>query len=120
MDTPIDYASAGKGISLGAGAFLVCDEKVSPVAMLRELLHFFMVESCGKCTPCREGTQRSYEILVRLSEGRGLDSDLDDLNNISDAMQEASFCGLGQSAHLPVKSALAAFGEAFSAGITRK
>ncbi len=63
LDTPVDYASASKGISLGAGAFLVCDQRVSPVNLLRELLHFFTVESCGKCTPCRLGTYRSLEIL---------------------------------------------------------
>jgi NADP-reducing hydrogenase subunit HndC len=60
-----------KGISLGAGSFLVCDQNVSPVAFLRELLHFFAVESCGKCTPCRVGTWRSLEILNRMAEGKG-------------------------------------------------
>jgi NADP-reducing hydrogenase subunit HndC len=117
LDTPIDYDSAGKGISLGAGAFLVCDERVSPVAMLRELMHFFSVESCGKCTPCREGTRRSYELLVRLAEGSGLESDIEELRTIADVMQVASFCGLGQSVYLPVKSALAHFGEEFSTGM---
>ena len=119
LDTPIDYSSASKGISLGAGAFLICDERVSPVAMLRELMHFFMVESCGKCTPCREGTRHSHEILVRLAGGFGREDDIEELGNLADVMQAASFCGLGQSVHLPVKSALAHFGEEFSTGIRR-
>jgi NADH:ubiquinone oxidoreductase subunit F (NADH-binding)/NADH:ubiquinone oxidoreductase subunit E len=119
LDTPIDYSSAGKGISLGAGAFLICDERVSPVAMVRELLHFFSVESCGKCTPCREGTQHSLELLVRLADGNGLKGDLEELITLAEVMQVASFCGLGQSVHLPVKSALAHFANEFSAGVMR-
>jgi NADP-reducing hydrogenase subunit HndC len=119
LDTPIDYASAAKGISLGAGAFLICDERVSLVAFLRELLHFFSSESCGKCTPCRGGTRRSYELLIRIAEGRGQKGDIEELINLADVMQAASFCGLGQSVCLPVKSALAHFGEKFSAGIPR-
>jgi NADP-reducing hydrogenase subunit HndC len=117
LDTPIDYDSAGKGISLGAGAFLVCDERVSPVAMLRELMHFFAVESCGKCTPCREGTRRAYELLVRLGEGGGRPGDLEELARLASVMQAASFCGLGQSVYLPVTSALRHFENEFAAEI---
>jgi NADH:ubiquinone oxidoreductase subunit F (NADH-binding)/NADH:ubiquinone oxidoreductase subunit E len=119
LDTPIDYASAGKGISLGAGAFLVCDERISPVTMLRELMHFFAAESCGKCTPCREGTRRSHELLVRLADGCGLKGDIEELITLADLMQAASFCGMGQSVYLPVKSALTHFSEEFSARIIR-
>jgi NADH:ubiquinone oxidoreductase subunit F (NADH-binding) len=115
LDTPIDYASASKGISLGAGAFLVCDQRVSPVALLRELLHFFTVESCGKCTPCRVGTYRSLEILDRLAAGQGHPTDLDELLTLSEVMQSASFCGLGQSVAIPVKSAIHNFRPAFEA-----
>jgi len=117
LDTPIDYASAGKGISLGAGAFLVCDERVSPVAMLRELMHFFTVESCGKCTPCREGTRRAYELLVRLAGGGGRSGDLEELARLASVMQAASYCGLGQSVYLPVTSALRHFENEFAAEI---
>ncbi|MBE3117983.1 MAG: NADH-quinone oxidoreductase subunit NuoF, partial [Candidatus Atribacteria bacterium] len=117
LDTTIDYASAGKGISLGAGAFLVCDKRVSPVAMLRELMHFFAVESCGKCTPCREGTRRAYDLLVCLAEGGGRPGDLEELARLASVMQAASFCGLGQSVHLPVTSALRHFENEFAAGI---
>jgi len=119
LDTPIDYSSGNKGISLGAGAFLICDEKISPVAMMRELMHFFMVESCGKCTPCREGTYRGYELLMRLAKGQGLPGDVDELENLGNVMQAASFCGLGQSVQIPVKSALIHFKDLFLAGIAR-
>jgi NADH:ubiquinone oxidoreductase subunit F (NADH-binding)/NADH:ubiquinone oxidoreductase subunit E len=117
LDTPIDYNSAAKGISMGAGAFLVCDTRVSPVALLRELMHFFAVESCGKCTPCRIGTFRAHELLIRLADGRGQEGDIQELSSLAEIMQVASFCGLGQSVHLPVMSALTHFGEVFAAGI---
>jgi len=117
LDVPIDYASASKGISLGAGAFLVCDQRVSPVAMLRELLHFFTVESCGKCTPCRMGTYRSLEILNRLIENKGQPGDIEELLNLAEVMQIASFCGLGQSVAIPVKSAINNFRESFNSTI---
>jgi NADH:ubiquinone oxidoreductase subunit F (NADH-binding)/NADH:ubiquinone oxidoreductase subunit E len=117
LDIPIDYSSAGKGISLGAGAFLVCDENISVVELLRELMHFFTVESCGKCTPCREGTRYMYELLVRLSEGRGRVGDLEELTSISRIMQTTSFCGLGQSVNMPVISAMTNFRNEFEVEI---
>ena len=113
LDVPIDYASAAKGVSLGAGAFLICDQTVSPVALLRELLHFFESESCGKCTPCRAGTHQAREILDRLVAGKGRIDDVARLTDLADVMQVASFCGLGQSAAIPMKSALIHFAEAF-------
>ena len=117
LDMPIDYTSAAKGISLGAGAFLVCDEQVSTVALLRELLHFFAVESCGKCTPCRVGTARSHELLIRLAEGNGRAGDVEELAQLAGVMQAASFCGLGQSVSIPVASALKNFENEFASGI---
>jgi NADH:ubiquinone oxidoreductase subunit F (NADH-binding) len=119
LDTPIDYTSAAKGISLGAGAFLICDERVSPVEMLRELMHFFSVESCGKCTPCRAGTARASELLSRIADGRGLKRDLQELSTLAEVMQAASFCGLGQSVQMPIRSALVHFTDKFEAGIIR-
>jgi NADH:ubiquinone oxidoreductase subunit F (NADH-binding)/NADH:ubiquinone oxidoreductase subunit E len=119
LDVPIDYASAAKGISLGAGAFLICDQTVSPVAFLRELLHFFTSESCGKCTPCRIGTYESLQILDRLSEGSGRAGDIAELKRLADFMQIASLCGLGQSVAIPVKSALNHFNEIFLSAETR-
>lgn len=115
LDVPIDFASSQKGISLGAGSFMVCDQSVSPVAFLRELLHFFAVESCGKCTPCRVGTWRSLEILNRMAAGQGQEGDLAELKALSDNMLLASFCGLGQSVPIPMNSTMKHFVAAFTA-----
>jgi NADP-reducing hydrogenase subunit HndC len=125
MDNHIDYSSGPlKGvtrdipamekrwtqvISMGAGAFLVCDQTVSPVAMLRELLYFFTAESCGKCTPCRVGTWRALEVLDRMTAGKGHSGDLDELRALAENLQSASFCGLGQSVAIPMKSAMTHF-----------
>ena len=114
LDVPVDYGSAAKGISLGGGAFLVCDKSVSPVALLRELLHFFSVESCGKCTPCRVGTWRSLQILDRMTAGQGWKGDADELSTLATLMQVSSFCGLGQSVAIPMMSALKHFGREFA------
>jgi NADH:ubiquinone oxidoreductase subunit F (NADH-binding)/NADH:ubiquinone oxidoreductase subunit E len=117
LDIPIDYASAAKGVSLGAGSFLICDQTVSPVAFLREILHFFNSESCGKCTPCRIGTKRCHQLLVRMADNLGRPTDLDELSNLANVMQTASFCGLGQSVIIPVRSAINQFGPLFQAAI---
>jgi NADH:ubiquinone oxidoreductase subunit F (NADH-binding) len=113
LNVPIDFTSAGKGISLGAGSFLICDQNVSPIAILRELLHFFAAESCGKCTPCRVGTWRSLEILNRMTEGQGWKGDTEELKTLAVLMQESSFCGLGQSVGIPMMSVLKHFGGEF-------
>ncbi len=116
LDVPIDYASSMEGVSLGAGAFFILDKNTSPVSFLREILHFFWIESCGKCTPCRQGTFESWEILTRLSTGTGKSNDVLRLHELADVMQAASLCGLGQSVAIPVKSALTHFAEDFLAG----
>ena len=113
LDIPIDFASAQKRISLGAGSFLVCDQSVSPVVFLRELLHFFAVESCGKCTPCRVGAWRSLEILTRMAAGKGIKGDVAELKALSDNLLLASFCALGQSVPIPMNSAMKNFAEDF-------
>ncbi len=113
LDMPIDYYSGAKGVSLGAGAFLICDQSVSPAALLRELLHFFESESCGRCTPCRIGTRQAGLILERLTAGRGKAEDATQLAALAELMRQASFCGLGQAAALPIQSALQHFAEAF-------
>ena len=109
LDVPLDFSSSQKGISLGAGAFLICDERVKPIALLRELLHFFAVESCGKCTPCRVGTWRAYELLKLMAAGDLSRNYLDELKAISRNLELASFCGLGQSVSIPINSALALY-----------
>jgi NADH:ubiquinone oxidoreductase subunit F (NADH-binding)/NADH:ubiquinone oxidoreductase subunit E len=115
MDIPIDYASASRGISLGAGAFLVCDQRISPVAFLRNLLNFFRHESCGKCTPCRVGTHRAHAILERMTRGQGQPGDVEELCSLADVLFDSSFCGLGQSIPIPIRSALDNFSAAFAA-----
>lgn len=115
LDIPMDYASGQKGVGLGAGAFLICDQSVSVVAFLREELRFFAAESCGKCTPCRVGTYRSFEILSRMTEGKGQPGDVAELKALSKVMFDSSFCGLGQSVPIPMNSALSHFEDEFTA-----
>ncbi|HJW89228.1 MAG TPA: NADH-ubiquinone oxidoreductase-F iron-sulfur binding region domain-containing protein [Anaerolineales bacterium] len=113
IDTPIDYSSTSKGISLGAGAFLVCDQTVSPVVLLREVMFFFESESCGKCTPCRLGTQQARQTLDRIIAGKGTVQDGRRLAELADLLQNTSFCGLGQSAAMPIKSTMKHFEQYF-------
>jgi NADH:ubiquinone oxidoreductase subunit F (NADH-binding) len=119
LDEPIDYGSAVRGIALGAGAFMICDQTVSPVAFLRELLHFFSYESCGKCTPCRVGTHQAHALLTRLTAGQGQPGDVAELHALADNLQDASFCGLGQSVPFPMRSALTHFAQDFAAAEAR-
>ncbi len=113
LDIPIDYASAKIGISLGAGGFLICDQRTSVVALLRELLHFFSVEACGKCVPCRAGTARAYEILSVMTTGKGQKGNLAELKALSQNLLAASFCGLGQAVSIPMDSAMKNFENEF-------
>ncbi|MEJ2302004.1 MAG: NADH-quinone oxidoreductase subunit NuoF [Anaerolineales bacterium] len=116
LDIPINYKSGAQGVSLGAGAFLICDQSVSPVALLRELLHFFEVESCGKCTPCRIGTHQARQILDGMLAGDRHLGGVEALLELADVLEKDSFCGLGQSASWPMRSAIKHFEAAFSAG----
>lgn len=113
LDMPMDYASGPKGVSLGAGAFLICDSSISIVAFLREELRFFAAESCGKCTPCRVGTHRAFEILKQMAEGNGQPGNVDELRALSNVMLDSSFCGLGQAVPIPMNSALTQFANEF-------
>jgi NADH:ubiquinone oxidoreductase subunit F (NADH-binding)/NADH:ubiquinone oxidoreductase subunit E len=109
LDVPMDYDSASRGVSLGGGGMLVCDQTVSPLRMLRELVRFFELESCGKCTPCRIGTHESRKILDRMLDGEASSGDRQRLSALSSLLQEASLCGLGTSVSKPVQSALTHF-----------
>jgi NADH:ubiquinone oxidoreductase subunit F (NADH-binding) len=113
LDIPIDYMSTSQGISLGAGGFLICDKSISPVDLLKEILFFYKVESCGKCTPCRVGTKRSFDILDRMAAGSGESGDIEELISLADLMSDTSFCGLGQSTAIPIKSAISHFRSEF-------
>jgi NADP-reducing hydrogenase subunit HndC len=104
QDTPMDFDSfARAGVSLGSGALLICNEDTCVVDLARVSLKFFKRESCGKCTPCRVGTQRAHQILTALSEGVGTQKDLDDLQMLSENLTEFSHCGLGQTASVPIR-----------------
>ena len=110
QDTPLDFESFRKaGVSLGSGALLVCDESTCVVDLARTLMQFFRFESCGKCTPCRVGTQRSYEILERITQGAGELSDLDELDRLGEYMVQLSNCGLGQTAPVAIRDILKHF-----------
>jgi len=117
LDVPIDFGSAARGVSLGAGSFLICDQTVSPVALARELMHFFEVESCGQCSPCRVGTHAMQIILERLSRGEGQPGDVAQLEQLCAQVKSLSLCGLGQSAPTAVFGALQHFRGEFEAGI---
>lgn len=117
LDVRIDFASTADGVSIGAGAFLICDQTVSPVDLLKVVMHFFRVESCGKCTPCRNGTRRALEILDRLSEKKGASNDLEELSRLAQVMRTTSICGLGQSVSIPVNSALNNFKAEFNTAL---
>ena len=110
QDTPMDFESFRKaGVSLGSGALLICDQNTCIVDLVKVLLQFFRFESCGKCTPCRVGTQRAYEIVDRISQGQGRLADLDVLIGLAQEMERASNCGLGQTAAVPIRDMLKHF-----------
>ena len=110
QDTPMDFDSFQKaGVSLGSGALLICDETNCVVDLARVLMQFFRFESCGKCTPCRIGTQRSYEILARITEGTAELHELDELLRLAHSMDMLSNCGLGQTAGVPIRDILKHF-----------
>ncbi len=107
QDTPMDFDSFAKaGVALGSGALLICDEDTCVVDLARVLLNFFRKESCGKCSPCRIGTQRAYEILTNISNGTGQMKDLEYLLDLSKNLNDLSNCGLGQTAGAPIRDIL--------------
>lgn len=110
QDTPMDFDSFAKtGVALGSGALLICNEDTCVVDLAKVLLNFFRKEGCGKCNPCRIGTQRAYQILANIAEGVGSLKDLDDLLMLSDNLYEMSNCGLGQTAGTPLRDILKYF-----------
>jgi NADP-reducing hydrogenase subunit HndC len=119
VDTPMDFESFKRaGVSLGSGALLICDENNCIVDLVKTLLEFFRFESCGKCTPCRIGTQRAYEIVNRIYQGAGKMSDLDELQSLIGILDQLSNCGLGQTAVVPIRDMLKHFRATAEAHIT--
>ena len=118
IDTPLDFESmAAAGSSLGSAGVIVMDESTDMVRMALRLMRFYAHESCGKCTPCRIGTQRMVDILARIVRGKGKPADLERLESLAVAMKAGSLCGLGQTAFNPVTSTLRHFRDEYTAYI---
>jgi NADH:ubiquinone oxidoreductase subunit F (NADH-binding) len=110
LDTPIDYDNLiALGSMMGSGGMIVMDEDTCMVDIAKFFLEFTVEESCGKCAPCRIGTKRMLEILDRITAGKGVPSDIDDLERLAVAIKAGSLCGLGQTAPNPVLSTLRYF-----------
>ena len=118
LDTPIDYESLGAiGSMMGSGGLIVMDETKCMVNLAKFYLGFTVDESCGKCTPCRIGTQRMLEILDRITEGKGEEDDIEKLEVLANTIKKASVCGLGQTAPNPVLSTIKYFRDEYVAHI---
>jgi len=121
MATDMDYDSIAKaGSMLGSGAVIVMDETTCMVRALERLSYFYYEESCGQCTPCREGTGWLYRVVNRIETGKGRMEDLPLLENVSDNIAGRTICALGDAAALPVKSFLKHFRSEFEHHIEHK
>ncbi|GAJ01065.1 unnamed protein product, partial [marine sediment metagenome] len=115
IDTPLSFETI-----LGAGAITVFDESRDIIDVVYRTLEFLAEESCGKCSPCREGTEVMVEILERLSQGEGMKKDIRLLEELSNAMMLSSLCGLGQAAPIPVMDSLQYFRHEYESRIKHK
>ena len=107
LKTNMDYDSLGRvGSSIGSGAVVVMDETTCMVRMLRRISRFYFAESCGQCTPCREGTGWLYRMLTRIIDGQGHRQDLDKLVDVASKIEGRTICALGDAAAWPVQSFL--------------
>ncbi|MBN2689685.1 MAG: NADH-quinone oxidoreductase subunit NuoF [Gammaproteobacteria bacterium] len=121
LDTVVDYNTlAAAGSIMGSGGMIVLDEDDCMVDVAKFYLTFSQDESCGKCTPCREGTKRMLEILERMTAGKGTMEDIDNLERLAKLVQKASLCGLGKAAPNPILSSLKHFREEFVAHVQDK
>jgi NADH:ubiquinone oxidoreductase subunit F (NADH-binding)/(2Fe-2S) ferredoxin/NAD-dependent dihydropyrimidine dehydrogenase PreA subunit len=121
LDTPIDYESLKNiGSMMGSGGMIVMDETDCMVNIAKFYLEFTQDESCGKCTPCRIGTKRMYEILERICTGDGNPEDLVKLRELGEMIKGSSLCGLGQTAPNPVLSTMHFFMNEYEAHINDK
>ncbi len=121
LDTPIDYDNLiALGSMMGSGGMIVMDEDNCMVDVARFFLDFTVDESCGKCTPCREGTRRMLELLKKITRGDGTVEDVEKLESLAKSIKDASLCGLGQSAPNPVLSTIANFKDEYMAHVVDK
>ncbi|WP_205959623.1 NADH-quinone oxidoreductase subunit NuoF [Ramlibacter humi] len=120
MNCTMDYDSIAKaGSMLGSGAVIVMDETRDMVESLLRLSYFYMHESCGQCTPCREGTGWLWRVVDRIHNGHGKPADLDLLNSVADNIQGRTICALGDAAAMPVRAMIKHFRHEFAAKIKR-
>jgi NADH-quinone oxidoreductase subunit F len=121
MATDMDYDSIAKaGSMLGSGAVIIMDETRCMVKSLLRLSYFYYEESCGQCTPCREGTGWLWRMVDRIERGQGRNEDLDTLNSVADNIAGRTICALGDAAALPVKSFIKNFRDEFQYHIDHK
>ncbi|MCE5186824.1 MAG: NADH-quinone oxidoreductase subunit NuoF [Planctomycetaceae bacterium] len=121
LDTQIDYESLAKaGSIMGSGGMIVIDEDSCMVGLAKFFIEFTQDESCGKCTPCREGTKRMLEILTRITRGEGRPGDIEKLERLGGMIKKSSLCGLGQSAPNPVLSTIKNFRAEYEEHIHQK
>jgi NADH:ubiquinone oxidoreductase subunit F (NADH-binding)/(2Fe-2S) ferredoxin/NAD-dependent dihydropyrimidine dehydrogenase PreA subunit len=121
LDLPIDYESLTEvGAMMGSGGMIVMDDKTCMVDIAKYFLNFLRDESCGKCVSCREGTQRMWEIVKKITEGKGAEEDLALLEEIARTCKDASLCGLGQTAANPVLTTLQYFRHEYEAHVLDK
>ncbi|MGV8113508.1 MAG: NADH-ubiquinone oxidoreductase-F iron-sulfur binding region domain-containing protein [Lentimicrobium sp.] len=121
LDTPIDYDNLlASGSMMGSGGMIVMDEDDCMVSMAKFYLDFTVEESCGKCSPCRIGNKRLYEILDKLTQGKGTRDDIDSLRNLSYVIKDTALCGLGQTSPNPVLSTIDNFWDEYIEHVTDK
>jgi NADH:ubiquinone oxidoreductase subunit F (NADH-binding)/(2Fe-2S) ferredoxin/NAD-dependent dihydropyrimidine dehydrogenase PreA subunit len=121
MDTPVDFDSLlALGSIMGSGGMIIMDEDDCMVDIAKFFLAFSQNESCGKCTPCREGTTRMLEILERITAGKAVPEDLVKLERLATLVKNTSLCGLGRAAPNPVLSTLRCFREEYEAHVREK
>ena len=121
LDTVVDFESLTKvGSIMGSGGMIVLDDDDCMVDVAKFFMTFSQDESCGKCTPCREGTKRMLEILTRITEGKGSAEDLDKLERLGTLMRRTALCGLGRAAPNPVLSTLRQFRAEYEAHVIEK
>jgi len=121
MDCTMDFDSIAKaGSMLGSGAVIVMDETVCMVRALERLSYFYFEESCGQCTPCREGTGWMYRVIHRIEHGQGRPEDMELLNSVAGRIGGHTICALGDAAAMPVQSFLKHFGREFEHHIEHK
>ena len=121
LDTPIDYDNLiAKGSMMGSGGMIVMDEDDCMVAVAKFFLDFTMDETCGKCTPCRIGSKRLFEILERITSGQGTKADLKRLTSLSATIKDTALCGLGQTMPNPILSTMRVFEEEYAAHIDHR